>query len=100
MCSEENKVKVICAETTALTIGLFENSSEDCGINSGWQHLRFRHQKHLHCLIVDKPSLDIRVLALRFALCFVFFKYIFICLGQSGVIFREIDILYLQNELY
>lgn len=82
------------------TVGLVQNSSEDYGINAGWQHLHFRHVKHLHCLIVDKPSLDMRVLALRFAPSFVFFKYLFIYLGQSGVIFGEIDILYLQNELY
>lgn len=92
-------MKAACLKRTALTIGLFENSSEDYGINSFWQHLSFTHQIHLHCLILDKPSLDIRVLALRFALCFVHFKYIFIYLGQRGVIFREIDILYLQNEL-
>lgn len=82
------------------TIGCLENSCEDCGINSFWQHLSFAHQKHLHCLIVDEPSLDIRVLALSFSLCFVFFKFLFFYLGQSGVIFIEIDILYLQNELY
>lgn len=79
VCGEENIVKVICIKRTALTIGLFENSSEDYGINSGWQHLRFRHQKHLHCLIVDKPKLDIRVLALRFVLCLCFLNiYLFV----------------------
>lgn len=87
MCSEEHIVKVICINITALTIGLFENSSEDYGINSGLQHLCFRHQKHLHCLIVDKPSFDIRVLALRFALYFVFFKiYIYLFRAEWGYI--------------
>lgn len=97
------KQKSNLCEANRRSIGLFENRPEDYGINSFWHHLSFAHQKHLHCLTADKPSLDIRALALRFALFFVgsvLFKYIFIYLAQSGVIFGEIDILYIYRMNY
>lgn len=80
MCSEKNIGKVICIKRTAPTIGLVENSSEDYGINSGWQHLHFRHQKHLHCLIVDKPKFRHKSISpeVRPVLCvFLIFIYLF-----------------------